>query len=238
MHALRTTLFALAIAALLSAGTATAAVVVPAGLGEGDTYQIMFLTSTTTDATSTDIATYNAIVQARGDAGTKTGGSGITWTAIASTATVGASTNAPVYGPVYNTAEQLQFANAAQMWSTSPGINNKPRQDENGADPGKNHNAWTGVPNSLDAGPNAVSGLGTDNPRWGRVNTNGSEWWVAYEGASNDTQYALYGLSEQLIVQGGVGVPSGGGAAIPAPAALPAGLALMGVMLVARRRRA
>ena len=42
---------------------------VPAGLGVGDSFRLLFLTSTTRDATATDIEVYNAFVRAAAAAG-------------------------------------------------------------------------------------------------------------------------------------------------------------------------
>ena len=66
----------------------------------GDTYRLIFVTSTTTDATSTDISTYNAFVQGVADAaglGTSSAGS-VTWSAVGSTATVDARDNTGTAG--------------------------------------------------------------------------------------------------------------------------------------------
>jgi len=49
---------------------------VPTGLNPGDTYHLVFTTSTTSDATSSAIADYDSFVDARGDtmAGSSGGG--------------------------------------------------------------------------------------------------------------------------------------------------------------------
>ena len=67
----------------------------------GDTYRLIFVTSTTTTATSTDISTYNAFVQGVADgAGLGTGVSGpVNWNAVGSTATVDAIDNTGTAGP-------------------------------------------------------------------------------------------------------------------------------------------
>lgn len=56
----------------------------------GDTYRLVFVTSTTTTATSTDIADYNAFVQGVANAA---GLGSVTWRAVGSTATVAARDN-------------------------------------------------------------------------------------------------------------------------------------------------
>ena len=89
------------VVALMVASFAQAAIVVPPSLSPGDTYHLAFVSSTTRDATSTDIADYNDHVQAAADAagiGSIAGGntSDVEWFAIASTGTVDARVNALV----------------------------------------------------------------------------------------------------------------------------------------------
>ena len=82
--------------------TAHANVLVPDGLQPGDMYHLVFVTEGTRDATSTDIADYNAFVQAEAERpGAITENFGIEWFAIGSTATVDARDNAVVEAPVY-----------------------------------------------------------------------------------------------------------------------------------------
>ena len=100
---------ALAVVALgvVSSAAPAAPIVVPAGLSPGDQYRLAFVTSTTRDATSADIADYNQFVTAAADTQLALAALGTTWTAIASTATVdardntdtnpGASTGVPIY---------------------------------------------------------------------------------------------------------------------------------------------
>ena len=68
-----------------------ASLVVPAGLSPGDKYHVIFVSSTTRDATSSDIADYDAHVQAAEDAagiGNTIGLNG--WLAVGSTTTIDA----------------------------------------------------------------------------------------------------------------------------------------------------
>ena len=73
----------------------------PAGLSLGDKYHLVFVSSTTRDASSADIADYNTHVQdAANAAGIGTSVS-VTWKAMASTAAVHGGNNAPANAPVY-----------------------------------------------------------------------------------------------------------------------------------------
>jgi len=79
----------------------------PGGLTPGESFRFAFVTDGTTDAASSSIGTYNNLVTS--DASTEAGGGGVTyngvtltWSAIASTSFVAASTNIGTYGvPVY-----------------------------------------------------------------------------------------------------------------------------------------
>jgi hypothetical protein len=84
----------LAFASYFIAACVSGAIVIPPpGLNPGDQYRLVFVTSGTRDATSTNIADYNAFVNAQAagvvSAGFPTSG----WTAIASTESVDARTN-------------------------------------------------------------------------------------------------------------------------------------------------
>lgn len=68
----------------------------------GDTYRLVFVTSTTTTATSTDIGTYNAFVQGVANAA---GLGSVTWNAVGSTATVDARDNVGANPGVDGTGE-------------------------------------------------------------------------------------------------------------------------------------
>ena len=65
----------------------------PPGLELGDEYRLIFVTSSTRDATATDIEDYNVFVQSVADAAPAVGSWGLEWKALASTATVDAVDN-------------------------------------------------------------------------------------------------------------------------------------------------
>lgn len=91
----------------------------PADLPPGSTYHVAFVTSTTRDAASTDIADYNAFVQGRADAAGIGSSLGITWKVIGSTATAAANVNALVSGPVYGLDGVKIADDYADMWDGS-----------------------------------------------------------------------------------------------------------------------
>jgi hypothetical protein len=80
--------------AVLSLSSAQASpITAPTGLNDGDTYRVAFVTSTTRDALSQNIADYNAFVTAVANTQAELFDLGTTWTAITSTSTVGARDN-------------------------------------------------------------------------------------------------------------------------------------------------
>ena len=81
-----------AVLALASRSDASTIVNPPVGTSPGDTYRFIFVTDLTT-AQSTDIATYNGVVNANVAASPDLTGLGTTWTALASTALVDVFTN-------------------------------------------------------------------------------------------------------------------------------------------------
>ena len=82
-------------ALVLLAGTAFAGPIFtqPAVLAPGDQYRLVFVTSTTRDATSSNIGDYNTFVTNAAAAVTELAALGTTWSAIGSTATVDARDN-------------------------------------------------------------------------------------------------------------------------------------------------
>jgi len=107
---------------VLATAARAAPIIPPPGLNPGDTYQLVFVTSTTRDATSASIGDYdtfvNGVADSAGIGPTSFAlvGSPVTWAAIASTATDDAIVHAVVSNTVYNTAGQLVATGFADMW--------------------------------------------------------------------------------------------------------------------------
>ena len=96
-------------------------ITVARGVPAGDQYRLAFVTSTTTDATSSNIDYYNAIVTNAANSEPARESLGTTWTAIASTAMVAArdntNTNPVSVGlPIYNLAGQLVANSNPDLW--------------------------------------------------------------------------------------------------------------------------
>ena len=97
-------------------------VISPPGLNIGDQYRLVFVTSGTRDALSSDIAVYNSFVTAQANQNAVLSALNTTWTVIGSTATVDARDNTgtnfetSVGVPIYNLQGQLNANNNADLW--------------------------------------------------------------------------------------------------------------------------
>lgn len=201
---------ALACATLLFAPmTASAApVTVPAGLNPGDHYRLVFVTSTTRDATSSNIADYNTFVNGVANAPASPITGLATWTAIGSAGSTGAQENTltrpgiDVDCPVYNLAGELVASNYTTLWTVdipyqgliflSHAIN----RTEDGSLSG-NFAVWTGVhPFGFDdltlrlGQPRAIRGASLARTRD----------WYGNQGEESTLHYHFYGMSGVLTV--------------------------------------
>jgi hypothetical protein len=186
---------AAAIAAALAifvAASAQAALIVPAGLQAGDTYQLVFVTSTETAATSGDIADYDAFVQA---AAAAAGMSSITWRVIGSTLGVDANAHALVSAPVYNMNGELVATGYADFWDGTH--LSAMRYTELNLIRTGNNNVWTGtLLNGMSGG--VGDALGEATPWWGEMGL--LTGWTQHGGNTNTVLYALYALSDPITV--------------------------------------
>ncbi len=203
-------------------------ILTPSSLNSGDTYQLIFVTSTTRDATSSNIADYNAFVQSAANAAWLGGGTildGVQWSAIGSTAFVDARDNALVTGPVFNLGDELVASDFADMWNGS--IPFAIRFDEYGNI--ASDIVWTG------SGPDGRKILGLylgggmfDSTNIGSTSSLSSDW-IDNSGNDSVRVYGLYALSGELTVPR---------TQIPEPAILSLfGLGLAALGLSRRKRR-
>lgn len=192
---------------------------------QGDTYRLVFITSTSRDATSTNIADYNSFVQ--GVANTAGLGS-VTWTAIGSTATVDArdntNTNPISTGiAIFNFNNQKIADNNADLWDGS--IDTAIAYTELGIQITANpYRVWTGstaagIGQTLNGGDQL--GTGDSEAQWGG-GTDSSSIWAARFVANPSTAYPFYAISDTLQI-------------VPEPSSLV--LLGLGSLLLASRRR-
>lgn len=201
----------------------------PGGLSNGDTFRFLFVTGATTQATSSDIATYDAFVQGEA-AGATYNGVTVTWKAIGSTATVdardnvgGFGTSVRVYLPGGTLVANDLTTNAGGLWSAA--LFTAPNQLIDGTT--STGNTWTGsdpfgVASSLPLGAGAGSSTWADRS----FSNNG---WLMINPFASTNSYGMYGLSAELTVS-----------AVPEidPAGMAGVLALVtGALGIAERRR-
>lgn len=207
LAAIGLTLFGLAWAAQ------AAPITTPVGLDPGDQYRLVFVTSTTRDATSTDIADYNAFVNAAANTQQALVDLGTTWTAIASTDAVDArdntGTNPTVAAgvPIYLLDGVSLVANDnADLWDAE--IANPIMITEAGA--AMSTLVWTGTTRFGIAGPGFPQGspLGSvTNDVIRGISSLGSLSWIEATGSPAGALSAFYGLSGVLSVSSVVPEP-------------------------------
>src|ERR1700678_176359 len=90
----------------------------PAGLSPGEQYRLVFVTSDTTTATSTNIADYNAFVTTEANADPQLAALNVAWAALASTSSVDAYENigGAFTTPIYNLDGQLVADGSSGLW--------------------------------------------------------------------------------------------------------------------------
>lgn len=179
----------------------------------GDAYHLTYITSTARDATSTDIADYNAFVQT--DA-TNEGMGSVAWYAMGSTATVDAKDNAVITGPVFNVyLSEYTAEDAADFWDLAwPGSSPTQLNGDN-----KNVHTGTGGGGTAHAGLELGASGGSVRIAW----TGWTDWVSAWRGEPTSDNRELVGISEELNL-------------LPEPATL-ALLGLGGLATLIRRRR-
>lgn len=172
----------------------------------GDTYHLAFVTTNTTTATSTNIADYNAFVQAEANAA---GFGAVNWFALGSTSSTNAIDNVVITGPVFDvyhslnpadsfTGNGLLATDASDFWDflfppSSGGNSGNPLSNLTGG----NNNVWTGTNPGGVARPN--NSLGNTNVR--RHWTGWWNWDAALATAGNTTGgHHMVAISQQLIV--------------------------------------
>ena len=168
----------------------------PADLNAGDEYRLVFTSSTVRDATSADIADYNAHVQAAADAAPVVSTWGLSWTAIASTPTVDAISNTatPVSTPdipVFLIDGTKVADNYADLWDGS--LASPLSRTELDTVPAVD--TWTGT--DTDGTASIVFPLGAANVRFGSSNAT-TGLWVSTASTSRTQMRPLYAISNTV----------------------------------------
>jgi hypothetical protein len=221
----------------LLATTVQAALIVPAGLNNGDAYHVIFVSSTVRDATSTNIADYDTHVQAAAEAAGIGSTAGVNWLAVGSTETVDAINHiSPLFTdpntvPIYNQNGQLVASSLNDLANSATLLSNPILYDEYGVP--LDTSVWTGTfQNGLVKYTNFWLGrlIGTSPLQFVEYGTSNSitAAWVNNGGSNRTNAFSLYGISQEIIV-----------GAVPVPAAVWLfGSGLLGLIGVARRKKA
>ena len=190
---------------LLAAGTRTlqAAVIAPAGLNPGDQFRIMFLTSGTRNATSSDISVYDAFVTAAALAGglTTYGGNPVAWQVFGATPTVSGISRIPLSSPAFYRVDGTLIATSgSDLWDG--GIAVPINRTETGAIVAIAQ-VWSGI-NNVDGSPfNARALGGTDvngTANSDNLNALSLGHWFTGGLQNRNNLYPFYGVSEVLTV--------------------------------------
>ncbi|MEM7199220.1 MAG: hypothetical protein AAF628_03080 [Planctomycetota bacterium] len=178
----------------------------PPDLNPGDQYRVLFLSSSTRDATSSDIADYDALVSADADRVSELVALSTNWQAVASTDAVdardhtstlpstagGAGVGVPIYRP-----DGTRLAdNYDRLWGAqSQSLLAAPWVTASGAQGPVSALVWTGT----NLFGRAHDPLGSDDYCGvGRVGRRHS--WVHYSDEPEDELFPFYGISDVLTV--------------------------------------
>jgi hypothetical protein len=188
---------------------ARAGIIAPSGLHPGDQFRIVFVTTTLTDATSSNLPYYDNIVLGdalRGGLGTY-GVTPVTWEAIASAASprvVNAITRLPADDvPIFLPDGTEVAVSGTALWNTA-NVNLLHAIDETATgkpvgDPIFGTDVWTGTrPNGSIA---AIGGFGDPMVALGNT-ANANVGWVRASGSISQVPQSLYGFSSVLTVPG------------------------------------
>ena len=166
----------------------------PSGVSAGDSFRLLFVTSTTRNATATDIATYNTFVQTRAKAGHSaiTDSCGNQFKVVGSTSTVNARDNTATTGA----GQAIYWLNGAKVADNysdfyDGSFDSLARKTEAGTSHTGNERIWTG---SNQNGTKHVSQhLGATNVKYGRLSSgqNPMTSSIALNSSGNRSFYAL-----------------------------------------------
>ena len=175
----------------------------PGGLNPGDHIRILFVTSDTTNATSTNISAYDTFVDTDANGATYNG-SVISWQAIGSTTAVSAINHIGTTGDAVYLVDGTKIASSddtSGLWSGS--LLSAPNELLDGTSAG-GVSVWDGT--NADGSARTNLELGSINPRYGTSSFTNSQW-VYDDIFAGSINYRLYGISSDLVVPGATAVP-------------------------------
>lgn len=198
------------VAVLLVLGLSTESlavpITVPTGLNPGDQYRLVFLTTGTTAATQTNIAYYDALVQAEADAVAGLLALGTTWQVIGSSSAGNAISHTGTSGtgvPIYLLNDTRLVNNYVDLWDGSVDI--PLNVDSSGSVVGAVQ-VWTGT--FLNGTTNGNRWLGSTSGQvsLGSSNQTGGGWVGGFADAAIEQRH-LYAISAvQTVPEPGTGL--------------------------------
>ena len=167
-------------------------------LNPGDKYRVLFVTSTSRDASSTDINDYNTFVQDAADAGSVTNPLGLTWNVLGSTLDVNAQFNTSIFAydtdsvTFFNTLGAIVAVSGMDFWSGAL------RTPISGTEFGDavDLQVWTGT---VEFGE-SFSGLELGTDIVGTGVTSYVTGWASVVHEVNFSSFSLYGVSNESVV--------------------------------------
>lgn len=202
MFVTRSILCTVVLSLLVGNSSQAAVITTPSGLNPGDQYRLAFVTSGTTNATSTNVATYNNFVSSAATAVPELNALGTNWNVIGSTGSIEALQNAatPKPGglPIYLLNDTKLADDYDDLWDAS--IDVQFNITESGS---VLSNALVLTGTEIDGGAEAAFPLGGNvlplQTRTGNTSltTNG---WVFSTLTPVATQGSLYAISSVLTV--------------------------------------
>jgi hypothetical protein len=197
MNLSRGTIFTLVSLAVLGLATLSFAdpVTIPVGLLPGDTYRLVFVTSTTTDASHGDIGYYDAFVNAAANSSPDLAALDTTWTPIVSTTDGNVAFNlvGSFTDPIYDLASDEVANGSAGLWTAS--LLSEIAIDQNGNFESYMY-VWTGTHTD---GSADVFPLGAFIPAEGSTGYS-NYGWIGISHASPDQENSVYAISGELTV--------------------------------------
>ena len=171
----------------------------PSSVGYGGKFRLLFLTSTTTNSTSADIATYNTFVQSRAKAGHAaiSDACGDLFKAVASTSAVDARANTDTESG--DTAASIWWLGGAKAADDYTDFYDGSWDDQSSRNESGSSGwtiAWTG---SNADGTKHANPLGTSPARYGQPLSSGNA--LSAGNSLNTETYPLYALSPVFTVE-------------------------------------
>ena len=214
---------------LLYFSSANASLVVPVGLNPGDTYHVIFVSSTIRDAISSNIADYDAHVQAAADAAGIGTSIGVNWLALGSTESISAKDHlAPAFtdptAPIYNQNGDLISATFLDLWDGT--LDAPVLYDEHQV--ALDNPVWTGTDFFGNNGFWPELGALLSGTASYAQSSRMDSGWILIDDVLKGAHLSLYGVSGVLTVS-----------QVPLPAAVWLfGTALIGLVGFSKRRKA